>query len=82
MRAKVKGIGICKLDLQEGRIIYLHDVLYTIDIWWNLVYVLALLNFGYSLYLLGECVNYGYRYIMDGFIVLNIKYCNSTLNIL
>ena len=38
----VLGIGTCKLDLQGGHTIYLHDV-YTPEVWWNIVYVLALL---------------------------------------
>jgi hypothetical protein len=40
--AAVLGIGTCKLDLQGGHTLYLHDV-YTPEVWWNIMYVLALL---------------------------------------
>jgi hypothetical protein len=39
----VLGIGTCKLDLRGGCTLYLHDVLYALEVWRNLVFVLALL---------------------------------------
>ena len=49
-KAEVKGIGTYKLDLQGGRVLYLHDVLYAPKIRWNLVSVLLILRLGYNLY--------------------------------
>jgi len=41
--AAVFGIDTCKLDLRGGRTLYLHDVLYALEVQRNLVSVLALL---------------------------------------
>ena len=45
------GIGTYKLELQGGRILYLHDVFYAIEIRQNLVYVLVLLEISFVLYI-------------------------------
>ena len=41
---EVLGIGTYKLDLQDGRTLLLHDVLYAPEIRRNLLYLLYLLN--------------------------------------
>ena len=75
-RVEVKGIGTCKLDLQGGHVLYLHDVLYAPDIRRNLVFGLVLLKLGYNLYFEDNYVRiadkttvYGYGHIMNGFMV-------------
>jgi hypothetical protein len=39
----VLRISTCKLNLQGGHTLYLHDYLYAPEVWRNLVFVLALL---------------------------------------
>ena len=77
----MKGVGTCKLDLQGGRILYIHDVLHSLEIQQNLVSFTALLRFGYCLNFYENFVDifhntiyFGCRHIVDGFIVLNTKY--------
>ena len=49
VRVEVKGIGTCKLVMHGGRTFFLHDVLFSLEIRQNLVYVLVLLKFGFNL---------------------------------
>jgi hypothetical protein len=44
---EVLGIGTYKLDLQDGRTLLLHDVLYGLEIQRNLLYLLVLLRLGF-----------------------------------
>ena len=87
-RAEVKGIGTCKLDLQGGHVLYLHDVLYAPDIRRNLVSGLVLLKLGYNLYFEDNYVRiadkttvYGYGHIMNGFMVLDTQCSNYNNNV-
>jgi hypothetical protein len=54
--AAVLGTGTCKLDLQGGHTLYLHDVLYTSEVRRNLVSVLPLLQLGFNITFVGCCV--------------------------
>ena len=76
--AAVLGIGTCKLDLWEGRTLYLHDVLYAPEVRRNLVSVLVLLELGFNIIFENGCVKilldnvyYGSGYLLDGFMVLD-----------
>ena len=76
--AAVLGIGTCKLELRGGRTLYLHDVLYALEIRRNLVYVLVLLELGFSIMFENGCVKilldniyYGSGYLLDDFMVLD-----------
>ena len=80
-RIEVKGVGTCKLDLQGGRILYIHDVLHSPEIRRNLVSITAPLRLGYclnfyetSIDIFHNTVYFGCGHIEDGFIVLNTKY--------
>ena len=77
----MKGVGTCKLDLQGGRILYIQDVLHSLEIRRNLVSVTAFLRLGYCLNFYDKSVDifhnvvyFGCGHIVDGFIVLNTKY--------
>ena len=76
----MKGVGTCKLDLQGGRILYIHDVLHSPKIRRNLASVTALLRLGYCLNFYENSVDifhntfyFGCGHIVDGFILLNTK---------
>ena len=45
----VLGIGTCKLELRGGRTLYLHDILYALEVLRNLVSVLVLLELGFGI---------------------------------
>ena len=45
----VLRIGTCKLELWGGHTFYLYDVLYAPEVRRNLVYVLVLLELGFSI---------------------------------
>ena len=47
----VLGIGTCKLVMQRGRTLYLHDVLYAPEVRRNLVSIIVLLQLDLKLYL-------------------------------
>ena len=47
---EVKGIDTCKLDLLGGRTLFLHDVLFALEIRRNLVFVVSLVGLGYCLH--------------------------------
>lgn len=79
-RVAVKGIGTCKLVLHEGRTLYLHDVLYAPDIRRNLLSVLVLMKLGFNLFFMDDNVRlclgttvYGFGYVLNGFIVMNVE---------
>ena len=72
------GIGTCKLELREGRTLYLHDVLYAPEVRRNLVSVLVLLELSFSIMFENGCVKilldnvyYGFGYLLNGFMVLD-----------
>ena len=76
--AAVLGIGTYELDLQGGRTLYLHDVLYALEVQWNLVFVFALLQLGFNIAFIGCCVKiyldnifYGSGFVLNGFMVLD-----------
>jgi len=76
--AAVLGIGTCKLDLQGGHTLYLHDVLYVVEVWWNLISVLALLQLDFNIVYVGCCVKmyldnvfYDFSFVLNGFMVLD-----------
>ena len=76
--ATVFGIGICKLELQEGRTLYLHDVLYAPEVRRNLISVLILLELDFRIMFENGCVKilldnvyYDFGYLLNGFMVLD-----------
>ena len=76
--AAVLGISTCKLELQGGRTLYLHDVLYALEVRRNLISVLVLLELGFSIMFKNGCVKillekvyYGFGYLLNGFMVLD-----------
>ena len=81
---EVLGIGTYKLELQGGRTLLLHDVLYAPKIRMNLLFVVTLLRLGfrfifennYVLLHLGT-VYYGCGFISNGFLILDIEYYNN-----
>jgi hypothetical protein len=73
--AAVLGIGTCKLDLQGGCTLYLHDVLYAPKVRWTLVFVLSLLKLGFNIIFIGCSVKiyldnifYGSGFVLNGFV--------------
>ena len=79
---------MCKLELHKVCTLFLHDVLYASDIWWNLVSVFILFYLGFNLNFhdlvmelyLGTTY-YGSGFILDGFMVLDIdNYVFSNTN--
>jgi hypothetical protein len=44
---EVLGIGTYKLDLRGGRTLLLHDILYALEIWRNLLFLLLLRRLGF-----------------------------------
>ena len=81
-KVEVKGIRTCKLELSKGRTLFLHDVLYAPDIRRNLVSMLVLLSLGFNLIFHDSIMElylgttyYGYGFILNGFMVLNIDNC-------
>ena len=81
----VLGIGTCKLLMQEGRILYLHDVLFALKVSRNLVSVVVLVKLGFKIVfkqdyvkLLLDNIVYGYGFMSYRFIVLDIIPINKT----
>ena len=75
----MKGIGTCKLVMRSSQTLFLHDMLFALDIHWNLVLVLIKLDFelrfngqGVDLFL-GQQY-YGSSYSFAGFIVLDVEH--------
>ena len=76
--ADVLRIGTCKLIMQKGRTLYLHEVLYALKVCRNLVSVLVLIKLGFKIVFKQDCVNvlldnvvYGSGFLLDGFIILD-----------
>ena len=84
----VLGIGTCKLLMQKGCALYLHDVLYAPEGCRNLVSIVVLVKLGFKIVFEQDCVKvlldnivYGYGFMSDGFIVLDIIPVNKTTSI-
>ena len=75
-RVKVKSIDTCKLTFCGGRILFLHDILYALDIWRNLIYVVVLLRLGYVFHFYGDCVDimFGIVYYDSGYVLNDLWY--------
>ena len=80
----VLGIGTYKLELRGGRTLLLHDVLFILNIQWNLLSFIAMLGLGFRLAFEGSKVDiflkttyYGSGFISDGLMVLDIDYSSS-----
>ena len=74
----VLGIGTCKLVMRKGHTLYLHDVLYALEVRRNLVSVVVLLQLCFKIVFEKDWVSvflgnvcYGSSFMLDGFIVLN-----------
>jgi hypothetical protein len=82
----VLRIGTCKLDLWDGRTLYLHDVLlYTLEVRWNLVFVHALLQLGFNIAFIGCCVKIYLDNIFLWFLFCikwfyGVRHCNISIN--
>ena len=81
----VLGIGTCKLLTRKGRTLYLHDVLYALEVHRNLVFVVVLVKLGFKIEfeqdyakVLLDNIVYGYGFLLDGFIVLDTIPINKT----
>ena len=79
------GIGTCKLLMQKGHAIYLHDVLYEPEVRRTLVSIVVLVKLGFKIVFERDCVKvlldnivYGYGFLLDEFIVLDIIPINKT----
>ena len=86
--SNVLGIGTCKLLMQQGRTLYLHDVLYAPEVRRNLVSVVILVKFGFKIVfeqdyvkVLLDNIVYGYGFLSDGFIVLDTIPINKTTSV-
>ena len=80
-KVEVKGIDTCKLVMQSGQTIFLHDVLFALNIHQNLVFVLVLIKLDFELCFHGQGVDlflaqqyYSSDYLFDGFIVLDVEH--------
>ena len=50
------GIGTCKLLMRKGCTLYLHDVLYGLDVRRNLVSIVVLVKLGFKIIFEQDCV--------------------------
>ena len=73
---------MCKLKLHKECTIFLHDVLYALNIRRNLVFVLVLLSLGFNLNFHDSVMElylgttyFDFKFILDGFMVLDINNC-------
>ena len=80
-KVEIKGLATCKLSLRGGRDLILHDVLLAPQIRQNIIFVLFLLNFGFSLNFHDNLVKlysgttfYGSGFVNDGFIVMDFDF--------
>ena len=78
----MKGIGTCKLDLSTGRTLFLHDVLHALEIRRNLVSVIVLLSLGFKIHFHDSVLELylgttfiGSGFLLDGFMILDVKNC-------
>ena len=83
-KVEVKGIGTCKLVMQSGQTLSLHDVLFAPDIIKNLVSMLVLIKLDFELLFHGQGVDLfirqqfcGSAYFYDCFIVLDVEHGES-----
>ena len=67
--------------MQSGQTLFIHDVLFSLNICRNLVYVFVLIKLYFELCFQGQGVDlfleqqyYGSSYFFDGFIVLDVKH--------
>ena len=74
----VLGIGTCKLIMRKGHTLYLHDMLYELEVCRNLVFVLVLVKLCFKVVFEQYCVKvlldnvvYGHGFLSYGFIVLD-----------
>ena len=86
--ADVLRIDTCKLLMRKGHTLYLHDVLFAPKVRRNLVSVVVLVNLGFKFVfeqdyvkVLLENIVYGYGFLSDGFIVLDIIPINKTTSV-
>ena len=73
------------MELRRGGTLFLHDVLYASDIRRNLVSMLVLLSLGFNLNFHDSVMElylgttyYGFGFILNGFMVLDIDNCVSS----
>ena len=71
--ADVLGIGTCKLMMWNCLILYLHDVLYALEVRQNLVLVIMLVKLGFTIIFEPDCVKvsldkvvYAFEYMLEG----------------
>ena len=50
------GIGTCKLVMRRGRTLYLHDMLYALEVRRNLVFIIVLTKLGFKIVFEQDCV--------------------------
>lgn len=81
-KVNVKGIGTCKLNLRDGQMLFVYNILYAPKIWWNLIPIVVLLGLGFNLNFQGNGLDlyggdlfYGVEYFLDGFIGCWIIWC-------
>ena len=86
--ADVLGIGTCKLLMQKGCTLYLHDVLFASEVRLNLVSVVVLVKLGFKIAfeqdyvkVLLDNIVYGYGFLPDRFIVIDTIPINKTTSI-
>ena len=66
--------------MRSGQTLFLHDMLFALDIRRNLVSILVLIKLDFDLRFHGQGVDlffYGSGYFFDGFIVLNVEHGKS-----
>ncbi|KAK2971565.1 hypothetical protein RJ640_017934 [Escallonia rubra] len=76
---EVLGLGTSKLEMQGGRVLYLHDVLNALKILRNFFSILSLPKLGFSFQFWGnkldifhKTIFYGFGYLSNDFMVLDI----------
>ena len=81
----VLGIGTCKLLMRKGRALYLHDVLYALEVCENLVSIVVFVKLYFKIVFEQDCVKvlldnivYGYVFLSNGFILLDTIPINKT----
>ena len=84
----VLGIGTCKLLMQKGRTLYLHDVIYAPEVRRNLVSIVVLVKLSFKIVfeqdyvkVLLDNIVYGYGFMSYRFIVLDTIPINKTTSV-
>lgn len=80
IRVKVNKIDTCKLVLQDGWTLYLHEVLYILDIWQSSISVLVRYNLNFSgnfIKIYNSTIFYRFGIILNGFVVLGTFYYDN-----